>query len=256
MREPPGSRKSSAMRAPRPATPGSSKSPSTAASPSATGHAGHDDLLGVGVVDAHRRLAVRRRARGARRWRRGRPPRSSCRSCRCSPPRSGLPRPARRCSPPRRRDGVGAPMMKAFESEEMPPPEPVELAPVGVGAAERGEQDAVALGRPPGAGRARGRPGSGWCRRACRPPGLAAGSMRRPSRRSPRLRRGARWRGGGGLGEQAAGQQHVALARAQDRAHAEARAGARGSPPRPARPRRGSRADRRSSSTSSRSMPS
>ena len=37
VRAPPGSRKSSAMRAPRPATPGSSKSPSTAASPSATG---------------------------------------------------------------------------------------------------------------------------------------------------------------------------------------------------------------------------
>ena len=34
---PPGSRKSSAMRAPRPATPASAKSPSTAASPSRTG---------------------------------------------------------------------------------------------------------------------------------------------------------------------------------------------------------------------------
>ncbi len=37
VRAPPGSRKSSAMRAPRPGTPGSSKSPTTAASPSTTG---------------------------------------------------------------------------------------------------------------------------------------------------------------------------------------------------------------------------
>ena len=37
MPAPPGSTKSSAMRAPRPATPGSSKSPATAASPSVTG---------------------------------------------------------------------------------------------------------------------------------------------------------------------------------------------------------------------------
>ena len=37
MRAPPGSTKSSAMRAPRPATPGSSKSPATAASPPVTG---------------------------------------------------------------------------------------------------------------------------------------------------------------------------------------------------------------------------
>ena len=37
MPAPPGSTKSSAMRAPRPGTPASSKSPSTAASPSSTG---------------------------------------------------------------------------------------------------------------------------------------------------------------------------------------------------------------------------
>ena len=48
------------MRAPVPATPAMAKSPSTRARPPSHGKAGVDHLPGVGLVDAHQRLAVAR----------------------------------------------------------------------------------------------------------------------------------------------------------------------------------------------------
>ena len=77
-------------------------------------------------------------------------------------------------------------MMHRLGERRDPAAEAVELAAVRIGAAERGEQDAVALRARRRADRARGRPGSGWCRRACRPPdsSLVRRDLAHPLRRA------------------------------------------------------------------------
>ena len=130
---PPGSTKSSAMRAPRPATPGSSKSPATAASPSVTGT--WATMIFFVFVLWMRTTATPSapRTRAPRRWRRAPRTTSSCRSCRCSRRRAARPRPARRCSPRRRPGGSVGPMMHALERDEIPPPRPLSWRPYGSG---------------------------------------------------------------------------------------------------------------------------
>ena len=112
-------------------------------------------FLRVGVVDPHR---PSRRSRGGheapRRWRRARPPRSSCRSCPCSPPTAGVTSTWReRVVHVGVRVAWAAPMMTAFESDEIPPPRPSSWRPYGSGLPSAASR--IASRSRPAAGRSR-----------------------------------------------------------------------------------------------------